>query len=78
MRAFLAVLADRDLERPITFTLPQQGTRVMPVGELLQHAANHAVHHRGQVALFVRMLGYTPGNVDLLIYDGERRRAATT
>jgi uncharacterized damage-inducible protein DinB len=78
MRAFLAALADGDVDRPITFTLPQQGTHVMPLGELLQHAANHAVHHRGQVALLVRMLGYTPGNVDMVLYDGERRRTATT
>jgi uncharacterized damage-inducible protein DinB len=49
----------------------------MPIGELLQHAANHAVHHRGQVTLLMRLLGYAPGNVDMIIYDGEKRRAAT-
>jgi uncharacterized damage-inducible protein DinB len=77
MRAFLAARTEGDVDRPITFTLGQQGTQVMPLGELLQHAANHAVHHRGQVALLVRMLGYAPGNVDMVIYDGERPRPAT-
>jgi uncharacterized damage-inducible protein DinB len=50
--------------------------RSMPVGEVLQHAANHSVHHRGQVALLLRMLGYAPGFWDLLVYYGEKRGVA--
>lgn len=39
----------------------------------MQHAANHGVHHRGQVALLLRLLGYTAGYFDMLIYYAEKR-----
>jgi len=74
-REFLGTLTDDDLQRVVEFTLGPTGTRAMPVGELLEHGSTHGVHHRGQVALLLRMLGVAPGNVDLLFYDIERRAA---
>src|SRR5690606_1861578 len=71
MRQFLAALTDADLTRPIEFTFPDSGTRVLPLGALLQHGVVHGIHHRGQVALLLRLLGHAPGNVDLLLYDLE-------
>jgi len=70
MRGFLATLRDTDLEREVRFAFggPE---RSLPVGKLLQHAALHGIHHRGQVSLLLRMLGHAPGNVDMLIYLGE-------
>ena len=73
-REFLGTLNDADLQRIVEFSIPQVGlARAMPVGELLQHAATHGVHHRGQLALLLRVLGHAPGNFDLLFYDAERR-----
>ncbi len=76
MRDFLAGLEDADLARDIEFTLPGAPARSIPLGDLMQHAAIHAVHHRGQVSLLLRMLGRTPGNFDLLLYAAEPRGAS--
>jgi uncharacterized damage-inducible protein DinB len=74
VRAFLSMLREEDLSRNIEFAIGGTEKRTMPMGELLQHAANHGVHHRGQVSLLLRLLGYDPENFDILIYHAERQR----
>ena len=73
VRQFLTELKDEDLDGIIEFSIGQSPKRSMPLGELMQHAANHGVHHRGQIALLLRMLGHVPGNVDIVFYFAERR-----
>jgi uncharacterized damage-inducible protein DinB len=70
--AFLANLNDEDLNRTIEFSLGNGPKYTMRLGELMQHGAIHGIHHRGQVALLLRALGQTPGNVDMLVYYGWR------
>jgi len=72
MRAFLGTLSDADLARDIEFSLGGP-PKSMALGDLLHHAAVHAAHHRGQVALLLRELGRTPGNFDFVIFaEGSR------
>ena len=75
MRAFLAKLTDADLDRSVEFAFGGP-THVRTVSQLMRHAANHGVHHRGQVALLLRALGVVPGNVDMLFYFPEPAREA--
>jgi uncharacterized damage-inducible protein DinB len=73
MREFLSKLKDEDLHRMIEFALPDIDKRSMPLAELMHHAFVHGVHHRGQVAVLLRGLGYVPGNFDMLLYYGSQR-----
>jgi uncharacterized damage-inducible protein DinB len=73
VREFLSKLKDEDLARKVEFKNPRGETRSMELGELMQHAANHSVHHRGQVALLLRLLGHAPGYFDMLIYYADKR-----
>jgi uncharacterized damage-inducible protein DinB len=73
VRDFLAGLKDEDLARDIEFAIGSGPKHSVPLGDLMQHAAVHAVHHRGQVAMLLRLLGCVPGNFDWLVYVGEKR-----
>jgi uncharacterized damage-inducible protein DinB len=72
MRGFLAGLRDEDLARQVDFAIGVGPKQSMLLGDLMQHGALHAVHHRGQVAMLLRMLGYVPGNFDLYFYAEDR------
>jgi uncharacterized damage-inducible protein DinB len=73
LREFLSGLKDADLARSVEYSVGGAEPRSLPVGALLQHAVVHGVHHRGQVALLLRVLGYAPGNFDLLFYYADKR-----
>jgi uncharacterized damage-inducible protein DinB len=73
MREFLPTLRDEDLARNVEFAIGGTEKQSMPVGELLHHAANHGAHHRGQVSLLLRLLGYNPENFDILLYYIEKQ-----
>ena len=73
VREFFSTLTDEDLTRIVEYPNPRGEKRAMALGELLQHAAIHGVHHRGQVAMLLRLLGYAPGNFDILFYYAEKR-----
>ena len=68
VREFLSTLRDEDLDRVVEFAIGSGPRHAMRLGDLMHHAANHGVHHRGQVALLLRGLGFTPGNFDILFY----------
>jgi uncharacterized damage-inducible protein DinB len=77
-RAFLSTLKDDDLARVVTFSLDPSGEQALPLGQLVQQTTTHGVHHRGQVALLLRLLDRVPGNFDILLYFAEKRGSIVT
>jgi uncharacterized damage-inducible protein DinB len=73
VREFLSTLTDDDLDRVVDYSFNPSQPHSQSVGNLMQHAVIHAVHHRGQVAMLLRLLGHTPGNFDFLYYNEENR-----
>jgi uncharacterized damage-inducible protein DinB len=75
LREFLSLLKDEDLARVVEYDFGQ-GPNTSTLGELMQHAAIHAIHHRGQVAVLLRSIGIVPGNFDILFFYAEKRVVA--
>ena len=73
MMAFLHDTSDCDLGRTVEYPGANGAIRSMPIGELLHHSVIHAVHHRAQVGLMMRELGFAPGNFDLLFFYAGKR-----
>jgi uncharacterized damage-inducible protein DinB len=68
LRGFLGALQDADLGGIVEFALGDGPKETLSVCEMMRHAAIHGVHHRGQVAMLLRSLGYVPGDFDMLFY----------
>jgi uncharacterized damage-inducible protein DinB len=71
VRTFLATLQNEDLARHVEYSLEPPQKLSSRLGDLMHHAANHGVHHRGQVSLLLRTLGHEPGEIDIFYYYAE-------
>jgi uncharacterized damage-inducible protein DinB len=68
-RAFLDAMTPADLARMVEYkTIDGKPFRAM-LGLLLQHVANHATHHRSEVATMVTMLTGPPPESGLVMYE---------
>jgi uncharacterized damage-inducible protein DinB len=59
-KAFVDGLADSDLARAVQYKNTTGKAFRAPLGPLLQHVANHATHHRSEIATMVTMLSGSP------------------
>lgn len=65
---FIAELDEPRLTAELRFTLLNGDQNSMRLVDQMQHVANHATLHRGQVVGMIRQLGIAPPPTDLLFY----------
>jgi uncharacterized damage-inducible protein DinB len=65
---FLASVEEARLAAEMPFKLLSGDPSSLPLVDQMQHVANHATLHRGQVVGMIRQLGLEPPSTDLLFY----------
>lgn len=67
MRAFLDSLTDDDLDKRIHYT--RQGKEYSNIlWQILSHVVTHGMQHRAECAMLLTNYGYSPGDIDLIVY----------
>lgn len=65
---FISALDEERLDAELAFKLLSGDPSSLRLADQLQHVANHATLHRGQVVGMIRQLGIDPPSTDLLFY----------
>jgi uncharacterized damage-inducible protein DinB len=76
-KTFVETLTDADLARTLEFKNTEGKAFSAPLGQLLIHVANHATHHRSEIATMLTMLSGSPPdtgiNTWILVRTGQMR-----
>ena len=76
-QAFVESLTEADLDREIHYKTSQGQPYRVKLGVLLQHVANHATHHRSEIATMITLLSASPPdtgiNTWILLRTGQSR-----
>ena len=67
-QAYIERLSPADLERVIQYSNAEGKQFRAPLGPLLQHVANHATHHRSEIATMLTMANGSPPDTGLATY----------
>jgi uncharacterized damage-inducible protein DinB len=67
-RAWARGLSDEDAAAVLAYHDLKGNAWQQQVWQVVLHVVNHATHHRGQVAGFIRSMGHVPPVLDLIAY----------
>lgn len=67
-RVFVEGLTEADLARPVTYKNTQGAQFAVALGPLLQHVANHATHHRSEIATMITLISGSPPDTGINTY----------
>ncbi|HEX5691239.1 MAG TPA: DinB family protein [Roseiflexaceae bacterium] len=73
MRAFLAELTDERLQQRIAYNTTDGTPHSNVLWIMMLQVLNHGTQHRSELALLLTELGYSPGNLDFIVYVREQR-----
>jgi uncharacterized damage-inducible protein DinB len=65
-RTVLCTETDESIRRRIVYRDLKGNPHETPLWQIVLHVVNHGTHHRGQMAGFLRTMGYTPPALDLI------------
>lgn len=70
MRAYLASLTEDDLSQPLAYVTTAGRPFSSTLWHILVHVVNHGTQHRAEIAQVLTQLGHSPGDLDMILYDG--------
>lgn len=71
LHQFIAGLSDADLSRTIDYQTTKGAPKSNVLWHLLAHLLNHGTQHRAEAALLLTGYGYSPGDLDLIVFIRE-------
>ncbi len=66
-RRYIEGLTSADLPRVLEYRDTRGNAYSSPLWQMLQHVANHATHHRSEIATMITMISGSPPPTDLII-----------
>jgi uncharacterized damage-inducible protein DinB len=68
-RTFIGALTEADLARIVQYKNTEGKPFRLALWPLLQHVANHATHHRSEIATMITMISSSPPDTGLVAYE---------
>ena len=67
-QGYVEALTEADLGRIVSYKTPDGVSLSVPLGPSLQHVANHATHHRSEVATMITLISGSPPDTGINTY----------